>query len=435
MQSSTATPSQPPDDTSSVSTPLPASTLAHSRPSVTLTHPFLGKLKLRAGPAGKQHINKSVDSAGDLVGYSEFRGRGPPPPDVGQVGDVYWDTTGSVFYARYAGIGDDGPCPSTDACSASASPAVGSDGSGEQWRAWRDDPSNPQPLVKHPLYDDRFLWFGGKSGRGLGWFASQCLNGRYVDLRSASLSDTDKEHLANLLDPSAPSPRRTGSKNAAAQANARQSGTPSKRKRQEPDSDSEDSPRSKMRWEGPEAFTQIPATMKGMLAQVVQLGSELIKTAQSGQETLVPMADKLVLEEFNLLTAAGGQVMELRAERNKLEAELTTKEAEIKNDQELIRKATCQIIRLQTDVDKAKDSETVIQNELEAEKQRSNTKDAEIQRLQTELLKVGQQLEISEAKTRELIEDKKNEYQSVFAGFMAIVQTGAEGVTAHLNQN
>ncbi|KAJ7671477.1 hypothetical protein DFH06DRAFT_1177659, partial [Mycena polygramma] len=410
----TATPSQPPDDTSSVSTPLPASTLAHSRPSVTLTHPFLGKLKLRAGSAGKQHINKSVDSAGDLVGYSEFRGRGPPPPDVGQVGDVYWDTTGSVFYARYAGIGDGGPCPSTDACSASASPAVGSDGSGEQWRAWRDDPSNPQPLVKHPLYDDRFLWFGGKSGRGLGWFASQCLNGRYVDLRSASLSDTDKEHLANLLDPSAPSPRRTGSKNAAAQANARQSGTPSKRKRQEPDSDSEDSPRSKMRWEGPEAFTQIPAT------------SEY-------HASLVLLADKLVLEEFNLLTAAGGQVMELRAERNKCD---------------VVLKATCQIIRLQTDgtlvafaaltsdtillvVDKAKDSETVIQNELEAEKQRSNT----IQRLQTELLKVGQQLEISEAKTRELIEDKKNEYQSVFAGFMAIVQTGAEGVTAHLNQN
>ncbi|KAJ6488183.1 hypothetical protein C8R47DRAFT_1276744 [Mycena vitilis] len=259
--------------------------------------------------------------------------------------------------------------------------------------------------------------------------ASQCLNKRGVDLWSPSLSDKDKEHLANLLDSSVPSPRRTGFKNAAAQVNARQSGTPSKRKRQEPDSDSEDSPRSKMRWEGPEAFTQIPATMSGMLAMVDQLGSELSNAARRGQETLVPTADKLVSDQFNLFTASGRQVMEHRAERNKLEAELTTKEAEIKNGE------FTDVDKALLSVDKAKDSETAIQNELVAEKQRSNTKDAEIQRLQAQLLKVGQQLDISEAKTRELVEDKKSEYENVLAGFMAIVQTGADGVRAHISQN
>ncbi|KAJ6488179.1 hypothetical protein C8R47DRAFT_510166 [Mycena vitilis] len=430
MQSSTATP-----DPSSVSTLWPASTLAHSRSSVSDSesstppvhpnyHPNLlpsygsmvihahnmrGHLKLRAG---KQHLNIPVNPTGDLVGYKEFRERGPPPPGIGQVGDVYLDTAGSVFYARYTGVGDGAPYRSTDPCSASVNPAVGSNGSGEQWRAWRDDSSKPQPLVEHPLYDDRYLWFGGKSG-GLGWFASQSLNGRDVGLRSASLSDEDREHLASLVDPAVisamrrlgqPSPKRKGTALAPAFATKR-------RRTQSPEHSKVSRP--DVRSVGDKQFTEIPNAMEGILSTVRRPLNEARKASdvaqeaanqareaanraqeaanriqeavqeaqgmvQQAQDTHIPIAKMLVEDEVKRLASAGVEVKELRIDNAKLQTELATKNEAMANMQKLLdsnrEKTQLQIFCLKEDVAakiKAVDNDREgIRKELAAEKQR-----------------------------------------------------------------
>ncbi|KAJ7156563.1 hypothetical protein C8R43DRAFT_949416 [Mycena crocata] len=84
--------------------------------------------------------------------FHEFRGRGPPPDDVGQPGDIYLDVTLPfiIYFVGNAG-----------------------------WEAWNRHASQGyHALAAHPIFEDRYLWVSG--GMGLYWLAKSSLFGLSV---------------------------------------------------------------------------------------------------------------------------------------------------------------------------------------------------------------------------------------------------------------
>ncbi|KAJ7672257.1 hypothetical protein DFH06DRAFT_1362866 [Mycena polygramma] len=220
---------------------------------------------------------------------------------------------------------------------------------------------------------------------GLGWFASQGLTLRGVDLRRASLTDQDKGQLASLVDPALfslmrrlqTSPKRKGTAPAPAPA--------TKRKRTESPENSK-SPRPNVRLEGDKKFTQIPTTARkasdlaqeaaNQAQEAANRAQEAVQEAQDivqqAQDTHIPIAKTLVEDEVKRLAAAGVQVKELRIDNAELKTELTAKNEAMASMQKLLDSTTAKIKAAENDRES-------FQKELGAEKERSQTKDAEMQ--------------------------------------------------------
>ncbi|KAJ7470770.1 hypothetical protein FB451DRAFT_1252211 [Mycena latifolia] len=127
--------------------------------------------KIKGGPDRQKDTpvtHKYAEIQG-IIGFNEFRGRGPPPSLVGETGDVFWDTNPPfVFYVRLA----------------------------SGWVAWNPDPSTRQPLAQHPNYPSRC-----RRARGVGWLTSQHLKTKYqIDVKVAhALDDETRKTLADFL--------------------------------------------------------------------------------------------------------------------------------------------------------------------------------------------------------------------------------------------
>ncbi|PPQ66608.1 hypothetical protein CVT24_006919 [Panaeolus cyanescens] len=102
---------------------------------------FNGHQRAKGGDKPIKTILRTFTAKGTPIGYSEFRGIGAPPAEIGVEGDVFIDITDNSYnlYARYA----------------------------SQWKKW-PGPSFTGPHLKHPNHSDRILSIKNT----IGWFAS-----------------------------------------------------------------------------------------------------------------------------------------------------------------------------------------------------------------------------------------------------------------------
>ncbi|KAJ6483798.1 hypothetical protein C8R47DRAFT_561081 [Mycena vitilis] len=104
------------------------------------------------------------------VVFYEFRGRGPPPGDIGRPGDIYWDVT--FPYIIYF---------------------VGNDG----WKAWNPQASDAsQLLARNPNFANRYLWTS-RNHHGFSWLTKESLAKSLV--KTNEPQSIDQEKLKHFL--------------------------------------------------------------------------------------------------------------------------------------------------------------------------------------------------------------------------------------------